>query len=43
MALNGEAQVYPIGGEMRTFRFVPNPVLMFEYHFTLDMVQHALA
>jgi HME family heavy-metal exporter len=42
LALEGVAQVYPIGGEVRTLRFTPNPILMFEYGVTLQMVERTL-
>ncbi len=43
LALPGVAQAYPIGGEVRTLRFVPNPTLMFQYGITLQMVEQTLS
>ncbi len=42
LGLPGVAQAYPIGGEVRTLRFTPNPTLMFEYDITPQMVEQTL-
>src|SRR5260221_461284 len=43
LALEGVAQAFPIGGEVRTFRFTPNPVLMSNLGITLHLVEHTLS
>jgi HME family heavy-metal exporter len=43
LALEGIAQAFPIGGEVRTFRFTPNPVLMNNLGITLQQVEQTLA
>lgn len=43
LALNGIAQVFPIGGEVRTFRFTPNPLAMRTLDITLQQVEQTLA
>ena len=42
MAIPGVAMVTTLGGEVRTFRFVPNPMLMLHYHVSLQEVKQAL-
>lgn len=42
LAVEGISQVYPIGGEVRTYRFTPNPILMQHAGVGLDQVERAL-
>ena len=42
MASPGVSQIFVIGGEVRTYRFTPNPVLMRQMNITLDQVEKAL-
>ncbi|HEX3500655.1 MAG TPA: efflux RND transporter permease subunit [Stellaceae bacterium] len=42
LAVSGIAQVYPIGGEVRTFRFTPDPMLLTQRGITLDEVERTL-
>ena len=41
-AIEGVSQVFVIGGEVRTYRFTPNPVLMHQMDVTLDDVERTL-
>jgi HME family heavy-metal exporter len=43
LALDGIAQVFPIGGQIRTFRFTPNPVAMNGLGITLQQVEDTLS
>jgi len=43
LAAEGVSQVYPIGGEVRTFRFMPNPVLMQHLGITLGDLERTLS
>src|SRR5262249_5392455 len=42
LASEGVSQIYVIGGEVRTYRFMPNPVLMRQMSITLDQVETTL-
>jgi HME family heavy-metal exporter len=42
LASPGVSQVFVIGGEVRTYRFTPNPVLMRQLNVTLDEVEKTL-
>ncbi len=42
LAVEGVGQVFPIGGEVRTYRFTPNPVLMRQMNVTIEQVETAL-
>jgi HME family heavy-metal exporter len=42
MALDGIAQVYPVGGQVRTFRFTPDPVAMNQLGISLQQVEDTL-
>jgi HME family heavy-metal exporter len=42
LATEGVSQVFAIGGEIRTYRFTPNPVAMRQMDITLEQVETAL-
>ena len=42
MSIPGVAMVTTLGGEVRTFRFVPSPILMLNYQVSLQEVKQAL-
>ncbi|MGE0225518.1 MAG: efflux RND transporter permease subunit, partial [Acetobacteraceae bacterium] len=42
-ATEGVAQVFPVGGEVRTYRFTPNPTLMQHLGISLIEVERALS
>ncbi len=42
LATEGVSQAFPIGGEVRTYRFTPNPVMMRQMGITLDDVEKTL-
>jgi heavy-metal exporter, HME family len=42
LATEGVSEVYPIGGEVRTYRFIPNPVMMRQMDITLEVVETTL-
>ncbi len=42
LASPGVSQIFVIGGEVRTYRFTPNPVLMRQMSVTLDEVEKTL-
>jgi HME family heavy-metal exporter len=42
LAAEGVSQVFPIGGEVRTYRFTPNPVLMRQLNVTIEQVEQTL-
>ncbi len=43
VATEGVSQVFPIGGEVRTYRFTPNPILMQHLGITLADVERTLS
>jgi HME family heavy-metal exporter len=43
LALEGVAQVYPVGGEVKTFRFAPDPVAMRSLDIGLHQIEQTLA
>ena len=42
LSAEGVSQVFPIGGEVRTYRFTPNPVMMQQMNVTLEDVERTL-
>jgi HME family heavy-metal exporter len=42
LATEGVSEVYPIGGEVRTYRFIPNPVMMRQMEVSLEQVEKTL-
>jgi HME family heavy-metal exporter len=42
LAAEGVSQVFPIGGEVRTYRFTPNPMLMRQMDVTIDQLETTL-
>ncbi len=42
MAVEGVSQIFVIGGEVRTYRFMPNPTLMRQMDVTLDQLEKTL-
>ena len=42
LATEGVSEVYVIGGEVRTYRFIPNPVMMRQMDVTLEQVEKTL-
>jgi len=42
MASEGVSQVFVVGGEVRTYRFTPNPMLMRQMDISLDQVEKTL-